>query len=164
MSAALGSVAVEIGTEVGITGQAMTMAQGNTLAFTDVVTEDVTGIGFNINLGSVTTTANANLTLSGFDLTMQEDNVTVGADANVTLTGEAMTATLGTAVAEANANLTLSGFDLTMQEGTATAPDSLAILTGIEMTMAEGSVKNIIWSEVDTGNAPIDPPGWKEVA
>jgi hypothetical protein len=58
----------------------------------------------------------------------------------------------------------LTGFDLTMQEGTATAPDSLAILTGIEMTMAEGSVKNIMWSEVNTGNAPIDPPGWKEVA
>jgi hypothetical protein len=58
----------------------------------------------------------------------------------------------------------VTGFDLTMQEGTATAPDSLAILTGIEMTMAEGSIQNIIWNPVDTGNAPIDPPGWKEVA
>ena len=142
----------------------LTITQGTTQAFTDVVTEDVTGIEMSSNLGSVTTTANANLTLSGFDLTMQEDNVTVGADANVSLTGNAMTVAIGTAVADANSLIDLSGFDLTMQEGTATAPDSLAILTGIEMTMAEGSVKNIIWSEVDTGNAPIDPPGWKEVA
>jgi hypothetical protein len=75
-----------------------------------------------------------------------------------------MTATLGTAVADANSLIDVTGFDLTMQEGTVTAPDSLAILTGIEMTMVEGSIQNITWNPVDTGNAPIDPPGWKEVA
>jgi hypothetical protein len=52
-----------------------------------------------------------------------------------------------------------------MQEGQATATDSVARPTGIEMTMAEGSVVGpIIWNPVPTGNAPIDPPGWKEVA
>jgi len=95
---------------------------------------------------------------------MQEDNVTVGADANVTLTGEAITATLGTAVADANSLIDLTGFDLTMQEGTATATDSVARPTGIEMTMTLNTVENVVWTEVNTGSAPIDPPGWKEVA
>jgi hypothetical protein len=27
-----------------------------------------------------------------------------------------------------------------------------------------GAIENIVWSEVDTGSAPTDPPGWKEVA
>ncbi len=95
---------------------------------------------------------------------MQEDSITVSADANVSLSGQALTATLNSIVVDLNQQVDVTGFDLTMQEGTTTAPDSLAILTGIEMTMAQGSVQNIIWNPVDTGNAPIDPPGWKEVA
>ena len=75
-----------------------------------------------------------------------------------------MTAALGTAVADANSLIDVTGQIMTMQEGTATAPDSLAILTGIEMTMSLNSVKNVVWTEVNTGGAPIDPPGWKEVA
>jgi hypothetical protein len=97
-------------------------------------------------------------------LTIQENAPTVIGDANVSVTGIGFTANLGTAVLDANTLVDLTGQAMTMQEGTATAPDSLAILTGIEMTMAQGSVKNIMWSEVNTGNAPIDPPGWKEVA
>jgi len=149
---------------ITLSGQALTITQGTSVAFTDVTTEDVTGIEMSSNLNSVETTASANISLTGFSLTMQENAPTVTADANVTETGLAMTATLGTAVLDANTLVDLTGFPLTMQEGTATAPDSLAILTGIEMTMAEGSIQNIIWNPVDTGNAPIDPPGWKEVA
>ena len=95
---------------------------------------------------------------------MQENSVTIGADANVSLTGEAMTAALGTAVSDANSLIDLTGFDLTMQEGQATATDSVARPTGIEMTMTLNTVENIVWTEVNTGGAPIDPPGWQEVA
>ena len=99
------------------------------------------------------------------NLNYQENSVIIGGDANLTLTGEAMTAALGTAVLDANSLIDLTGFDLTMQEGQATATDSVARPTGIEMTMAEGSVVGpVIWNPVPTGNAPIDPPGWKEVA
>ena len=150
--------------DVPVTGQNLTSTLGTTQAFTDVTTEDVTGIAMSSNLNSVDVTANADLSLTGFDLTMQEDSVTVGANANVSLSGQALTATLNSIVVDLNQQVDVTGFDLTMQEGTATAPDSLAILTGIEMTMAQGSVQNIIWNPVDTGNAPIDPPGWKEVA
>ena len=30
--------------------------------------------------------------------------------------------------------------------------------------MALGTNKTLIWNQVDTGTAPVDPPGWKEVA
>jgi hypothetical protein len=157
-------VSIEANVVVSITGEPLTITQGTTQAFTDVTTEDVTGIAMSSNLNSVDVTANADLSLTGFDLTMQEDSVTIGANANVSLSGQALTATLNSIVVDLNQQVDVTGFDLTMQEGTATAPDSLAILTGIEMTMAQGSIQNIIWNPVDTGNAPIDPPGWKEVA
>jgi len=157
-------VSIEANVVVSITGEPLTITQGTTQAFTDVTTEDVTGIAMSSNLNSVDVTANADLSLTGFDLTMQEDSVTIGANANVSLSGQALTATLNSIVVDLNQQVDVTGFDLTMQEGTATAPDSLAILTGIEMTMAEGSIQNIIWNPVDTGNAPIDPPGWKKVA
>jgi hypothetical protein len=38
-----------------------------------------------------------------------------------------------------------------MQEGTATATDSIARLTGIAMSVAEGSARTIIWIPVDPG-------------
>ena len=157
-------VSIEANVVVSITGEPLTITQGTTQAFTDVTTEDVTGIAMSSNLNSVDVTANADLSLTGFDLTMQEDSVTIGANANVSLSGQALTATLNSIVVDLNQQVDVTGFDLTMQEGTATAPDSLAILTGIEMTMAQGSIQNIIWNPVDTGNAPIDPPGWKKVA
>ena len=150
---------------VSITGFSTPLVLGTAQGFTDVTTEDVTGIGFNINLGSVIGFADVDVSITGFPLTMQENAPTVTGDANVAETGIAMTAALGTAVLDANTLIDLTGFGLTMQEGTATAPDSLAILTGIEMTMAQGSVVGpVIWNPVPTGNAPIDPPGWKEVA
>ena len=165
MSAALGLGTVTAGADIDVTGQEMTMNQGTVLAFTDVVTEDVTGIGFNINLGSVVGFADVDVSVTGFDLTMQENAPTVTGDANVTATALPMTAALGTAELDANTLVDLTGQAMTMQEGTATAPDSLAILTGIEMTMAEGSIAGpVIWNPVPTGNAPINPPGWKEVA
>ena len=150
--------------DVPVTGQNLTSTLGTAQGFTDVTIEDVTGIAMSANLNSVDVAANADATSSGFDLTMQEDSVTIGGDANVGLSGQALTANLNSVGIALNTPVDVTGFDLTMQEGTATAPDSLAILTGIEMTIAEGSVENIIWNPVDTGNAPIDPPGWKEVA
>jgi hypothetical protein len=46
-----------------------------------------------------------------------------------------------------------------MQEGQAEADDAVARPTGIAMTMAQGNVKNVIWTEVNTGT--VQP--WTEV-
>ena len=37
-------------------------------------------------------------------------------------------------------------------------------LTGLSLTMNQGSANALIWNEVNTGSAPITPPGWQEVA
>ena len=146
------------------TGFSLPIAQGTVQAFTDVTT-DVTGIGFNINLGSVVSIINVDVSVTGQAMTMQENAATVTGDAIVTETGIAMTAALGTAVLDANTLVDVTGQAMTMQEGTASAPDSLAIVTGMSMTMAQGSdFKFTLWSEVNTDGAPVDPPGWKEVA
>lgn len=164
MTASLGT-ALGVGkTTATLTGFPMTATLGTALAFTDVVTEDVTGIAMSASLGSVTTFANADVSTTGIAMTMNEGTATVVGQANVTPTGIAMTAALGTAVADAKSLIDVTGIAMTMQEGTATAPDSLAILTGIQMTMAEGTVQNVIWTPVPTGSAPTDPPGWREVA
>jgi hypothetical protein len=38
------------------------------------------------------------------------------------------------------------------------------LATGLELTIGQGNGNALIWNEVDTGSAPIDPPGWREVA
>jgi len=164
MTAALGT-AVGFGlTTATVTGLPMTATLGTASGFTDVVTEDVTGIAMSISLGSVSAFANSDVSITGIAMTMNEGTAIVVGQGTVIPTGIAMTAALGTAVLDANTLVDLTGNQLTMQEGTATATDSLAILTGFQMTMAEGSVQNVIWTPVPTGSAPIDPPGWREVA
>ena len=51
-----------------------------------------------------------------------------------------------------------------MQEGQATTTYSVARPTVNEMTMTLNTAENIVWTEVNTGGSPIDPPGWQEVA
>jgi hypothetical protein len=162
MDANLNSVTAGANADVSLSGQALT-ANLNSIVVDLNQPVDVTGFDLTMQESSIVTVADANLTLSGFDLTMQENSVTVGANADVSLSGQALTANLNSIVVDLNQPVDVTGFDLTMQEGTATAPDSLAILTGLEMTMDQGNVINIIWSEVNTGNAPLDPPGWTEV-
>lgn len=112
------------------------------------------------NLGTANLDARTEVFPNGFDLTMQEnapDDVT--GDANISLTGFALSASLGTAVLDANTLVDITGQELTMQEGQATADDASAEVTGISFSISQGSVKNIMWSEVNTGT--IQP--WTEV-
>jgi hypothetical protein len=95
---------------------------------------------------------------------MQENAPTVTGDADVNLTGQAMTVALASVTAIADVDVSTTGQELTMQEGQAEADDATAEVTGIAMTMAQGTLGTLIWTEVNTGTAPIDPPGWKEVA
>jgi hypothetical protein len=98
-------VSIEANVVVSITGEPLTITQGTTQAFTDVTTEDVTGIAMSSNLNSVDVTANADLSLTGFDLTMQEDSVTIGANANVSLSGQATNSySWNSIVVDANTN------------------------------------------------------------
>ena len=158
----LGTLSVAADANTGVTGQAMTIQEGQATA--DDASAEVTGQTLTSNLGTAVGAPNTIASATGFDLTMQPGQATAD-DASAEITGIGMTAALGTAVLDANTLVDLTGQAMTMQEGQATATDSVARPTGIVMTMAEGNVVGpVIWNPVPTGNAPIDPPGWKEVA
>ena len=82
-------------TNITVTGIALAMQEGNASAFTDVTTEDLTGIGFNINLGNVTAPTVTIGNIVGIDLTMQEGQITAP-DASAELTGIVLNLATGT--------------------------------------------------------------------
>ena len=148
---------------------------------------DVTGIAMTGALGNETITGGASLTLN----TLNVMNATLGQadpapDANAF--SQLITANLGTALGRAGAGATPSGIAMTAGLGTVTAVPGQEVpltgipaevrlssafnivihidiqLTGLGLTMNQGSGSALIWNEVNTGSAPITPPGWQEVA
>ena len=41
--------------------------------------------------------------------------------------------------------------------------EGTVLVSGIALTMSLNSANALIWNDVVTGSAPIDPPGWVEV-
>ena len=148
---------------------------------------DVTGIAMTAALGNETITGSASLTLNTLNVAQATlGNVDPAPDANII--GEAMVANLGTAVGQAGAGATPSGIAMTAGLGTVTAVPGQEVpltglpaearlssafnilihvdvqVTGLGLTINQGSGSALIWNEVNTGSAPITPPGWQEVA
>jgi len=147
----------------------------------------LTGIAMTAALGNETVTGSASLTLN----TLNVANVTLGqadpapdanafsqlitanlgnlvgrAGAGATPTGEAMTAGLGTVTAVPGQEVPLTGLPA---EARLSSAFNILIhvdvqVTGLGLTMNQGSGSALIWNEVNTGSAPITPPGWQEVA
>jgi hypothetical protein len=87
------------------------------------------------------------------------------AGAGATPSGIAMTAGLGTAVAVPGQEVPLTGIAMNNQLASVSVVIHIDIqLTGLGLTMNQGSGNALIWNEVNTGSAPITPPGWQEVA
>ena len=147
----------------------------------------LTGIAMTAAAGTLAMTGNANLTLNTLNVAQATlGNVDPAPDANFTglpmiaslgsalgqagagasPTGQAMTAGLGTAAGVPGQNIVPTGFPLNNQLSSAF---NIVIhvdipVTGLGLTMNQGSGNALIWNEVDTGSAPITPPGWQEVA
>ena len=79
--------------------------------------------------------------------------------------GQTMTMTLGTAAGELLTPVDVTGIALTANLGTVTTTQETRVFpSGNALTFALGTATNVlIWNEVNTGTAPIDPPGWQEV-
>jgi len=147
----------------------------------------VTGIAMTAALGNETITGSATLTLNTLNVAQATLGIVDPApDAGVT--GNLITANLGTAVGQAGAGATPSGIAMTAGLGTAVGVPGQVIVptgfpvearlssafnilihvdvsvTGLGLTMNQGSGNALIWNEVNTGSAPITPPGWQEVA
>ena len=148
---------------------------------------DVTGISMTAAAGTLGATGTASLTLNTLNVAQATlGNLDPAPDANAL--GQQMIGNLGTALGLAGAGASPTGIPLTAGLGTVTAVPSQEVavtglplnnqlssafninihvdiqVTGLSLTINQGSGNALIWNEVDTGSAPITPPGWREVA
>jgi len=147
---------------------------------------DVTGIAMTAAITTPNINGDSVLTLNTLNVAQATLGI-VDPAPDASVTGNLITANLGTAVGQAGAGATPSGIAMTAALGTAVGvpgqeivPTGIAMnnqlasvsvnihidiqLTGFGLTMNQGSANALIWNEVNTGSAPITPPGWQEVA
>ena len=146
-----------------VSGNNITAAAG-TLAMTgdSLLTANTLNVA-QITLGNVDPAPDAFITGNAALLTLG----TIGfqGDVSPSVTGIAMTAVLGNETVDLNQQVDVSGQFQRVRLSSVTAfADVTATFNGFELTMAQGNGSALIWNEVDTGSAPITPPGWQEVA
>jgi len=127
---------------VTITATANTLAIsiGNPGISADAIIEDPTGSQIVLGTGTVTLTADANVTAVKNELTLGTGTVTVTAGATIVPSGNSLVISIGSATITAGANVSL---------------------TGNALTLATGNIAAITWSEIQPGATmtwtPIDP-------
>jgi len=148
---------------VDVTGIAMTGAVGNlSLAGESVVLLNTLNVAA-ATLGAVDPAPDANL-LSQL-ATMSTGTLGMQGDVPQNVTGIAMSAGLGSVVVVPGQEVPLTGLPALARVASVTAVIHVdVLLTGNALTMSQGSGNALIWNEVNTGTAPITPPGWQEVA
>jgi hypothetical protein len=80
--------------------------------------------------------------------------------------GQTMTMTLGQETVDLNTPVDVSGISMSMTLNSIAKiiPECNVDVTGNALTFALGTATNVlIWNEINTGTAPVDPPGWQEV-
>jgi hypothetical protein len=152
----LGTLSVAADANTGVTGQEITVQEGQAEA--DDASAETTGQALVSNLGIAILDANTIASPSGIEMAMQPGQATAD-DASAELTGIGFSANIGTAALIVDVDVSITGQAMTMQEGTATADDASAEITGLSMSMSLETVENIMWSEVNTGTTQP----WTEV-
>ena len=113
--------------------------------------------------GTVDPAPDATVTGIGFNASLAVGTVVAG-NADVTVVGEGFAAGLGVGTLDAVTFADVTGIALSANLGSViTTGNAKVIPTGIDLTMAEGTIRTLIWNQVNTGTAPLDPPGWQEV-
>ena len=147
---------------VDVTGIAMTAALGS-VAMAGEVVVTLNTLNANVTLGQADPAPDANL-LSQL-MTGNLGALGMQGDVSPSLTGIAMSAALGNETIELNTPVDLTGIAMSASVATPVIViDADVSITGFGLTMAQGSGSALIWNEVNTGSAPITPPGWQEVA
>ena len=145
-----------------------------------------TGIAMNANIGTLTAVGTGGVILNTLNVAAATLGVVDPApDAGVTgnfmigatgqlgmqgdvpqdVTGIAMSAGLGSVVVVPGQEVPLTGLPGLARVASVTPIIHVDVLvTGNALTIAQGSGSALIWNEVNTGTAPITPPGWQEVA
>ena len=149
--------------QVDVSGIAMTAALGSPTE----ITGDATIVANTLNV--------AQLTLGVVDPAPDAavtGNFMIGAlgtlgfqgDVAPSVTGFGLSAALGNETIDLNQQVNVTGNPLLARVASVTAfTDVTATFNGFGLTTTVGSGNALIWNEVNTGSAPIDPPGWREV-
>ncbi len=146
----------------------------------------VTGISMTANLGT-TTEISGDATIVANTLNVAQLTLGVVDPApDAMIIGEAMIGSLGTLGFQGDVSPVPTGLPLTANLGSVTAvpsqevpvtappmlarvasvtafTDVTATFNGFPLTISVNNANALIWNDVPTGNAPIDPPGWTEV-
>ena len=117
----------------------LTISIGNPGITADSIVEIPTGSQVVLGLGTVTLTADANITAVKNELVLGTGTVTVSADANVTAVKNELVISTGTVTITADANVSPTGNALTLGTGTAQAITWSAIVPGVSM----------VWTPID---------------
>mgnify|MGYP006407121651 FL=1 len=149
--------------QVDVSGIAMTAALGSPTE----ITGDATIVANTLNV--------AQLTLGVVDPAPDAavtGNFMIGAlgtlgfqgDVAPTVTGFALSAALGNETVDLNTPVNVTQNPMLARVASVSAfTDATATFNGFGLTMNINSANALIWNEVNTGSAPIDPPGWREV-
>ena len=124
---------------ITVTKNELTISIGNPGITADSIVEIPTGSEVVLGTGTVTLTADANVTAVKNELVLGTGTVTVTADANVTAVKNALVISSGTVTITADANVSPTGSGLTLATGTAQARTWSEIIPGATM----------VWTPID---------------
>jgi len=143
---------------VSVTGISLSANVGS-LAATGTANVDVTGETMTAEEGTVDPAPDATVTGIGFNASLAVGTVVAG-NADVTVIGEGFAAGLGVGNLDAVTLVDLTGISMSANIGSITAKGFANVsLTGLSLTMAEGTNRTLVWNQVNTGTAPT----WTEV-
>jgi len=113
----------------------------------------VTGNTLSISIGSVGITADSIVEIpDASQVTLGTGTITITADANLTVTGNATALSIGTSTVTAGATANVTGNTLTLSTGTVTVTGTALVSpTGSQLTANTGEPGIITWNEIIPG-------------
>ena len=117
------------------------------------VTISVTGNALQISIGEIGITADSIVEIANPNrLTLGAGTVTITADANLSVSGNATTLSVGTAVAIADIIIPVSGNALTLSTGSVTVTGTALVSpTGSQLNLNTGEPGIITWNDIVPG-------------
>ncbi len=149
--------------QVDVSGIAMTAALGSPTEVTGSATIVANTLNVaQITLGQVDPAPDAAVT--GNFMIGALGTLGLQGDVAPTVTGFGLSAALGNETIDLNQQVNVTGNPLLARVASVSAfTDVTATFNGFGLTMNISSGNALIWNQINTGSAPIDPPGWREV-
>ena len=122
---------------IQVTGNALSISIGSVGIIADSVVENVDPNRLTLGAGTLTITADANLTVTGNATALSLGTITVTADANTSVTGNSLTLSTGSVTVTGTANVSPTGAALTLNTGEPGIITWNEIIPGVNMTWTE---------------------------